>query len=116
MALTPYPVGLPTEAIMILIDKLRGSNVGNNDLLLASWNLVGYGLSQLSPKLAEEGLAFSKPVVEKFAAESDLSNEEAIAALESLLVKGDDKTVEGKLPWVKILSVAAKILLGILLI
>lgn len=119
MALTPYPPSLPIEAIMIIIDKLRGSIVPTNDLILASWNLVGYGLSQVNPRLAENELNGGSDIIKAFNQEADISNEEAIAALESLIPKStgsvDDEAAK-KLPWAKIIKVAVKILLGILVI
>jgi hypothetical protein len=84
-------------------------------LLLASWNLVGYGLSQISPKpIGSEGVTSAVEAFSKTA--SEISNEEAIEALESLLPKGDTSEEARKLPWSKIISVAVKIIVGILLI
>jgi len=109
MSMTPFPVGLPTEAIMIIIDKLRGSEVANNDLILAAWNLAGYSLQQVSPVLPKTML-MSDVKMEELA----FSNEEAIASLELLLPKGDGEEV-GKLPWAKILRVAIKIIIGLII-
>ena len=109
MSMTPFPVGLPTEAIMIIIDKLRGSEVQNNDLILAAWNLAGYALQQITP-IVPKAVALSD------ASQSDLSisNEEAIAQLESILPKGDGEEAKN-LPWGKILRVAIKIILGLII-
>jgi len=112
MSMTPFPAGLPTSAIMILIDKLRGSIVPNNDLILAAWNLAGYGLSQIATEptpAAEDELKLDK--------HSDISNDDAIKALESLITKGSEADDERKrLPWAKIVGIAIKILLGMLVI
>jgi hypothetical protein len=97
---------------MILIDKLRGSIVPNNDLILAAWNLAGYGLSQIATEptpAAEDELKLDK--------HSDISNDDAIKALESLITKGSEADDERKrLPWAKIVGIAIKILLGMLVI
>jgi hypothetical protein len=116
MSMTPFPAGLPTSAIMILIDKLRGSIVPNNDLILAAWNLAGYGLSQI----ATEPTPAPTPAAEdelKLDKHSDISNDDAIKALESLITKGSEADDERKrLPWAKIVGIAIKILLGMLVI
>ena len=112
MSMTPFPNGLPTAAIMIIIDKLRGSNVPNTDLILAAWNLAGYGLAQVATEPV--------PVVEgapKLEEDKDVSNDDAIKALESLISKGSEGDDERKrLPWAKIVGIALKILLGLLVL
>lgn len=108
--MAPFPVGLPTEAIMIVIDKLRGSEVQNNDLILAAWNLAGYALQQVSPVVPRAAMLMSDVKLE----ELSFSNEEAIESLESLLPKGEREEV-GKLPWAKILRVAIKIIIGLII-
>ena len=112
MSMTSFPTALPTAAIMIIIDKLRGSSVPNSDLILAAWNLAGYGLSQVAND--------SAPLVEdaqKLDDHKDVSNEEAIEALESLFIKGSEADEERKrLPWAKIVGIALKILLGLLVL
>lgn len=107
--MAPFPVGLPTEAIMIIIDKLRGSEVQNNDLILAAWNLAGYALQHISP-VAPKTMLMSDVKLE----ELDFTNQEAIESLETLLPKGEREEV-GKLPWAKILRVAIKIIIGLMI-
>jgi hypothetical protein len=112
MSMTPFPAGLPTAAIMILIDKLRGSNVPNDDLILAAWNLAGYGLSHIAaePTPAAEDILKSDK-------NDDISKDDAIKALESLLIKGSEAEDERKrLPWAKIVGIALKILLGLIIL
>lgn len=109
MSMAPFPVGLPTEAIMIIIDKLRGSEVQNNDLILAAWNLAGYALQQVSP-VTPKTMLMSDVKLEELA----FTNQEAIESLESLLPKGEGEEV-GKLPWAKILRVAIKIIIGLII-
>lgn len=112
MPMTPFPAGLPTEAIMIIIDKLRGSPITNSDLTLAAWNLAGYALNQLVPP--QELIGTSCDALKDYK-DNSIGVEDAIATLESMLPKGDQQP-EGKLPWAKILSIAVKILLGIILV
>jgi uncharacterized protein (DUF927 family) len=113
MSMTPFPAGLPTAAIMILIDKLRGSIVPNSDLILAAWNLAGYGLSQI----ANDPTPVAEDVL-KAAKHDDVSNDEAIEALESLMNRGSeaDSDERKRLPWAKIVGIALKILLGLIII
>lgn len=44
-----YPTTLPTDAVQVVIDKLRGKDVALSLLAKASWNLQGFGMSQLVP-------------------------------------------------------------------
>lgn len=43
-----YPTALPTDAVAVLINKLRGQDVSLADLLLAEWNLQGFAFSFVS--------------------------------------------------------------------
>lgn len=43
-----YPTSLPTDALLMIVDRLRGKSNDWNSVLLASWNLLGYALSQVS--------------------------------------------------------------------
>ena len=43
-----YPNTLPTEALILIVDRLRGKSNDWNAVLLASWNLLGFALSQIS--------------------------------------------------------------------
>lgn len=110
MSMTPYPVGLPTEAIMILIDKLRGSDVQNNDLILAAWNLAGYALNQITPNVEPRMSLLSDN-----ASAENVSTEEAIASLESLLPQSSNAE-GGNEKWRKILGIAIKIVISLILI
>lgn len=43
-----YPNSLPTDALLLIVDRLRGKSNDWNSVLLASWNLLGFALSQVS--------------------------------------------------------------------
>lgn len=42
-----YPTSLPTDAVMIVVSKLRGNEVPLGQLGQAAWNLQGFAMSQL---------------------------------------------------------------------
>lgn len=47
MSLPPYPVDFPSEAFMLVLDKVRGRNaVSGADLAHAGWCVAGYALGQ----------------------------------------------------------------------
>jgi hypothetical protein len=43
-----YPDSLPTDALLVIVDRLRGKANDWNSVILASWNLLGFALSQIS--------------------------------------------------------------------
>lgn len=47
MALPPYPTDFPSEAFMLVLDKVRGrADVSGPDLAHAGWCVAGYALGQ----------------------------------------------------------------------
>jgi len=44
-----YPVDMPTEALMAMLDKVRGKDVETSKLISAAWNVAGYGLGKWQP-------------------------------------------------------------------
>lgn len=44
-----YPVVMPTDALMLLLDKVRGKPVAVSELVHGAWNVIGYGLNQSLP-------------------------------------------------------------------
>jgi hypothetical protein len=42
-----YPNVLPTDAVLVIVDKLRGKNTEWSTVMLAGWNLLGFALSQI---------------------------------------------------------------------
>ena len=47
--LVPYPVELPSDGLMLLLDKVRGKDVDNALLVQVAWNVTGYGLGRFLP-------------------------------------------------------------------
>ena len=47
--MTMYPEVMPTEALMLLLDKVRGKEVAVSELVHGAWNVLGYGLNQALP-------------------------------------------------------------------
>ena len=47
--MTAYPEVMPTEALMLLLDKVRGKEVAVSELVHGAWNVLGYGLNQSLP-------------------------------------------------------------------
>lgn len=45
MSLIAYPESFPIEALVLLRDKVKGSDVSTAKLTQAAWNVIGYGLS-----------------------------------------------------------------------
>lgn len=44
-----YPFDMPTDALMLMLDKVRGKDVETSKLLNAAWNVAGYGLGKWQP-------------------------------------------------------------------
>ena len=66
--LVPYPVELPSDGLMLLLDKVRGKDVDNALLVQVAWNVTGYGLGRFLP-------------VEKLIGAENMSEEEALEQL-----------------------------------
>jgi len=45
--MTPYPAGFPTEAMSMVLERLRGEGVPWSDLAHAGWVVQGYAMGQL---------------------------------------------------------------------
>jgi hypothetical protein len=93
--LVPYPVELPSDGLMLLLDKVRGKDVDNALLVQVAWNVTGYGLGRFLP-------------VEKLIGSENVSEEEA---LEALIASGQSK--QGVVSSI-VLSVVLKLALKIL--
>lgn len=64
-----YPKVMPVDALMLMLDKVRGNPVSMAEVVQGAWNISGYGL----------GLALPLPSV--IGAAGDLSDENALEAL-----------------------------------
>ena len=93
--LVPYPVELPSDGLMLLLDKVRGKDVDNALLVQVAWNVTGYGLGRFIP-------------VEKLIGAENVSEEEA---LETLIASNQSK--QGVVSSI-VLSVVLKLALKII--
>lgn len=100
-----FPESIPTDALMILIDKIRGKAIDNNLVYQAAWNLAGYAIAQVSKS--------DKPVVKNLDARTD--DDDALT-LEALLAmaSGSHEPVKGIVPWGIIIEIALRILKNVL--
>lgn len=104
--MTEFPDGLPTEAIAIIIDKIRGKgDAGNRKVALALWNVVGYAASQA---IAEDKAIFEN---------REISEEDFASILEQIVShnEGNGPIGFGVIPWVLISKFAIKMLISIFL-
>jgi hypothetical protein len=92
--MTNYPASLPTDALLLIVDRLRGKSNDWNSVLLASWNLLGFALSQVSLNSPDRILE----AYEQAASISIETEEEAADYLETNLAD-IISNVEGKEPF-----------------
>ena len=100
--LIPYPDSFPNEALLMMLDKVRGKNeVPVSDLLHAAWCVQGYAMAQI---MGGGPIVTGEP--------NGLSDEEALqAAIES----GKETPPQlGMVPWILVVRIAVKILLAAL--
>lgn len=100
--LIPYPDSFPNEALLMLLDKVRGKNeIQVSDLLHAAWCVAGYALKQI---MGGGPVVTGEP--------NGLSDEEALqAAIDSQGKEGEPAKI-GLVPWVIVLKVAIKIIMA----
>lgn len=98
--LIPYPDSFPNEALLMLLDKVRGKNeVQVSDLLHAAWCVAGYALKQI---MGGGPVVTGEP--------NGISDEEALqAAIDSQGKDGEPAQI-GLVPWVIVLKIAIKII------
>lgn len=70
-----YPVDMPTESLMLMLDKVRGKDVESSRLLNAAWNVAGYGLGKWQPIRPDGTYGFAGNMTEEAALESMLASE-----------------------------------------
>ena len=73
----PYPETLPTDALMTLLDVVRGKTDASK-AIHAAWNVLGYGLAQGFP--VQQGIG-------------DSSDAATIEALEALIAHDNPESV-----------------------
>lgn len=99
-----FPDQIPTDAIMVIIDRIRGKgDVSNKVFAQALWNVVGYAANQAVPddKTIFEGREIG---LEDFASILE-------QALEQSKYHANEVTV-GIVPWALILKTALKVLIS----
>jgi hypothetical protein len=104
--LLPYPNSFPQEALMMMLDKIRGKEVAIPELVNAAWNVAGYALAQ--------SIGGGQVIAGEVEALSKLGDEELLS---SLLEQHGAKTSDtdqvaslGLVPWLMIARIAIKLL------
>lgn len=98
--LIPYPEAFPNEALLMLLDKVRGKNdVQVSDLLHAAWCVAGYALKQV---MGGGPIVTGEP--------NGVSDEEALLAAIESQSSNDEPARFGLVPWIIVLKVAIKII------
>lgn len=105
MALVPYPDTFPSEAFVMVLDKVRGKSEATvGDLAHAGWNVAGYALRQTLPggPFAADG-----PEVDM----SGWSDEDVLQAV----MDKENGAKGGLIPWAKVAQIAIKVALAVLI-
>ena len=106
--LIPYPSEFPSEAFMLVLDKVRGREVSPSELVHGAWVVAGYAASQTvggGPQIAgQEGPA----------AWSDEQVLEAAIQESQAVQPGDPIGFGGTIALAMVLKIAIKILLAAL--
>lgn len=104
--LLPYPNSFPQEALMMMLDKIRGKEVAIPELVNAAWNVAGYALAQ--------SIGGGQIIAGEVEALSKLGDEELISSLleqHGAKVSDTDQVASiGLVPWLMIARIAIKIL------
>lgn len=102
-----YPDSLPTDAILVLVDKLRGKPVELAQALKAAWNIAGYAMSQI----VKEG----KPVVKSDDPRTDSDDADLLQSIVAMhTVPTGETVVKSMTPWALVLRIAIKVLMSVL--
>ena len=62
-----FPKALPTDAVLLFLDKVRGKPVDLPVLAKAGWNLVGYGIGLGLPEVLPVGATAGEDMTEEAA-------------------------------------------------
>lgn len=104
--LLPYPNSFPQEALMMMLDKIRGKEVAIPELVNAAWNVAGYALAQ--------SIGGGQVIAGEVDALSKLGDEELLSSLleqHGAKVSDTDQVASiGLVPWLMIARIAIKIL------
>ena len=104
--LTPYPQVFPQEAVMMLLDKIRGREVPLTDMIHGAWNVVGYSCQQTLG---------GGQIVGQEAFAQNLSDEDLLQAV----LDQNNPNPEGvvsltMIPWLLVARIALKLLISVL--
>jgi hypothetical protein len=104
--LLPYPNSFPQEALMMMLDKIRGKEVAIPELVNAAWNVAGYALAQ--------SIGGGQVIAGEVEALSKLGDEELLSSLleqHGAKVSDTDQVSSlGLVPWLMIARIAIKLL------
>lgn len=104
--LLPYPNSFPQEALMMMLDKIRGKEVDIPELVNAAWNVAGYALAQ--------SIGGGQVIAGEVEALSKLGDEELLSSLleqHGAKVSDTDQVASlGLVPWLMIARIAIKLL------
>jgi hypothetical protein len=104
--LLPYPNSFPQEALMMMLDKIRGKEVAVPELVNAAWNVAGYALAQ--------SIGGGQVIAGEVEALSKLGDEELLSSLldqHGAKISDTDQVASlGLVPWLMIARIAIKIL------
>jgi hypothetical protein len=104
--LLPYPNSFPQEALMMMLDKIRGKEVDVPELVNAAWNVAGYALAQ--------SIGGGQVIAGEVEALSKLGDEELLSSLleqHGAKVSDTDQVASlGLVPWLMIARIAIKLL------
>lgn len=100
-----FPDSMPSDALLTLIDKLRGKSIPNKIVYQAAWNVAGYGIDQV--------IKNDKPIMKTSEPRTD--EDDAITLESFLAMQGNnEKSLKGLVPWWLIIEIAVRILKNVL--
>lgn len=97
-----YPSAFPQDALLTVLDKVRGKEVSLSELSLAAWNVQGYAMGQF---IGSGGVAAAVDD-----SQNNLTDEQVI---ELALSNSGESDVKGFLPvpWVLLAKVALNLII-----
>lgn len=102
----PYPKDFPSDAFLMVLDKVRGRDVSIPDLANAAWNVQGYAMGQ--------ALGGGPAITGGPSTTLNRSDEELLT--EAIAHAGSPPgTVQGFFPWLLVVRLAIKILTNLVI-
>lgn len=103
-----YPNTLPTDAVLVIVDKFRGKVTDWPAVMLAGWNLLGYALSQIPANSPDRILEAYTQLTN-----IEINTEEEAATFLETNVLANQGSIEGKDP-VKMSGVVLLVIINII--